>query len=175
MRSLPTLLLATTLFIACTSQPVKQVDTSPWEAFGYKGMAEKINRLAGTNSINCGIRNHLEANDPVNTQMTPTDSRACVKAAIQSKTPFRYGSIRIPIDSFLFEALVLTNTGEYWLINYDSMIDGSGSLHDIDRCESMNFDYTTMSYSGLQCKSISAQEWLSDLTEQAQMATHSVP
>ena len=175
MRSLPTLLLATTLFTACTSQPVKQVDTSPWEAFGYKGMAEKINRLAGTNSINCGIRNHLEANDPVNKQMTPIDSRACVEAAIQSKTPFRYGSIRIPIDSFLFEALVLTNTGEYWLINYDSIIDGSGSLHDIDKCESINFDYTTMSYSGLQCKSISAQEWLSDLTEQAQMTTHSVP
>lgn len=158
------------MFTACTSQPAKQVDTSPWKTFGYEGMAEKINRLASSNSLNCGIRNHLEASDPVNTQMTPADSRTCVKAAIQSKTPFRYGSIRIPIDSFLFEALVLTNTGEYWLINYDSMVDGSGSLHDIERCEAVNFNYKTMTYSGVNCEPISAQDWLSDIPEQTQVS-----
>lgn len=129
-------------------------------------MAGKINRLAGSNSINCGIRNHVEASDPVNTHMTPTDSRACVKAAIQSKTPFRYGSIRIPIDSYLFEAAVLTKSGEYWLINYDSMVDDSGSLHDIARCKSINFDYAAMIYSGINCEPVSAQDWLSDIPEQ---------
>lgn len=168
MRSLA-VLLTVIMSTACTSQPAKQVDTSPWEAFGYEGMAGKINRLASSSSLNCGIRNHLEASDPVNKHMTPADSRTCVKAAMQSKTPFRYGSIRIPIDSFLFEALVLTNTGEYWLINYDSMIDGSGSLHDIKRCESVNFNYKTMTYSGLNCEPVSAQEWLSDIPEQTQV------
>lgn len=168
MRSLPILLLTATMFTACTSQPEKEIDTSPWEAFGYKGMAGKINRLAGSNSLNCGIRNHLTANDPVNKQMTPADSRTCVKTAIQSKTPLRYGSIRIPTDSYLFEALVLTDTGEYWLINYDSMVDGSGTLHDIEKCKSIEFNYATMTYNGINCEPVSTQEWLSDIPEQSQ-------
>lgn len=160
MRS--TLLVSTALIlIACTSSP--KPNTSPWQDFGYDGMAEKINRIAGTGSINCGIRNHIDPDDPVNSIMTPEQSTACVKKAIESKAPFRYGSIRIPTDSYLFEALVLSDSMEYWTIKYDYMIDGSSHQHIIQRCNSIAVDFKNMSYSGKDCHDVSDNDWFADI------------
>lgn len=149
---------------ACTNTSVKEADKTAWQAFGYQGMAEKINQLAGPNSFNCGIHNYLEPNDPVNKHMSPDDSRACIKQSIQSKTPLRYGSVRIPIDSFLFDALVLSEEGEFWLIRYDIMVDGTDNRHFIDRCKSVAIDYYHMSYEGVNCQPVSSEKWLADFT-----------
>lgn len=166
MRALMMTFTAAVL-VACTTPAVKQADTSAWQAFGYKGMAGKINRLAGVASFNCGIRNYLEPNDPVNTHMSPADSRACIKQSILSKTPFRYGSIRIPIDSFLFDALVLSSTGEFWAVRYDTMLDGTGNSHFIERCKSVKVDYSKLTYEGVDCQPVSTEEWMADIPEQA--------
>ena len=168
MRTTINILLTIFLLSACSSQSTKRFHTSAWEDFGYEGMAGKINRLAGTTSANCGIRNHLASNDPVNKQMSVAQSRSCIKTAIKQQTPFRYGSIRIPIDSFLFSALVLSQTGEFWLIDFDSMIDGSGSLHNIKKCSSVQIDYLYITFNGTDCQPVSAQEWLADIPEQQQ-------
>lgn len=165
MRALAIICSAVVL-AACTPQVVKQWDTSPWKAFGYKGMAAKINRLAGIDSLNCGIHNKLESNDPANSHMTQTDSRDCVKQSILTKTPFRYGSIRIPTDSYLFDVLVLSSTGEYWTVRYDAMLDGSGSAHFIERCNSVKINYSDLTYEGVDCQPAAAEEWLSDIPEQ---------
>lgn len=147
--------------VACTTTPVP--NTSSWQDFGYEGMAEKINRISGPSAINCGIRNHIDPSDPVNSLATPAQSRACIKSAIESKTPFRYGSIRIPTDSYLFEALVLSETLEYWIIKYDYMIDESGHSHHIQRCKSVTVDYDNLSYTGNECHDVSDTDWFSDI------------
>lgn len=165
MRALLVILTAATL-AACTTHTVKEPDKTAWQAFGYKGMAAKINRLAGSNSFNCGIYNKLEPNDPVNKQMSVADSRACIKQSLNSKIPFRYGSIRIPTDSYLFDALILSSTGEFWTVRYDTMLDGSGSAHFIERCNSVKVDYSDLTYEGVDCKPVSTEEWLSDIAEQ---------
>lgn len=164
MRTLFNFALTIFLLSACYHS-TKPANTLPWENFGYMGMANKINNLAGAASINCGIRNYLSKDDPVNTQISPSDSKYCIKNAIETNTPFRYGSIRIPVDSFLFQALVLSSKGEFWLIQYDSMVDGSSSLHDIQRCKSVNIDYAKITYSGNECLVVSEEEWLSDIAK----------
>ena len=151
---------------ACASPSIKLPDTSNWEDFGYEGMAAKINRLAGAGSINCGIRNHIEPDDSVNRRLTPNESKACVKAGIKAGTPFRYGSIQIPTDSYLFDALVLSSAGEFWLIKYDYMLDGSGNQHFIQRCKSISVNYATLSYKGIECQDVATAEWLADIPEQ---------
>ncbi|MET0355689.1 MAG: hypothetical protein ABW044_02870 [Cellvibrio sp.] len=151
---------------ACTSAPVKPSNTSNWVDFGYEGMAAKINRLAGVGSINCGIRNHIEPDDSVNKLLTPNESKACVKAAMKANTPFRYGSIKIPTDSYLFDALVLSSNGEFWTIKYDYMLDGSGNHHVIQRCKSASVEYAEMIYRGTDCQNVPTAEWLADIPEQ---------
>lgn len=166
MRSAHLLAITALSLTACATSPSKPVNTSNWEDFGYEGMAAKINRLAGTGSINCGIHNHMEPEDPVNKILTPQESKACIKAAMKAGTPFRYGSIRIPTDSFLFDALVRSSTGELWTIKYDYMIDGSSNHHFIKRCKSASVDYSNLTYEGVDCQDVTAGEWLADIPEQ---------
>ncbi len=160
------LLLSLAMLSACALHATKAPNTTLWDDFGYEGMAEKINRLAGKDSNNCGIRNYLEESDPVNKQITPSESRACIKKSMKAKQPFRYGSIKIPSDSYLFEAVLLSETGEYWIIKYDYMIDGSSNHHFIDRCKTIDVDYQALSFKGEECQEVTASDWLSDIPVQ---------
>ena len=162
------LFVAAVTLVACATPAMKEADTSVWEAFGYEGMADEINRLAGASSVNCGIRNYLESGDPVNAHMSPVESRACIKQSIHTKTPFRYGSIRIPIDSFLFDALVLSEAGEFWTIRYDVMVDGTHNANFIERCKSVRVDYSRLAYEGIDCKTVTTEEWLADIADSGQ-------
>lgn len=159
MNAIPHIAIFIVLLTACSTTAVKEPETSPWVAFGYRGMAGEVNRLAGKESLNCGIHNHLDVNDPVNSHMTIADSRACIKSAIGTQTPFRYGSVRIPLDSYLFDALVLTASGEYWSIKYDSMLDGSDAQRFIERCDDVKIDYKSLQYEGIGCEIIKEDEW----------------
>ena len=139
---------------------------SEWQDFGYEGMAAKINRLAGSGSINCGIRNYLEPKDPVNTILTPRESIACVQAGMDAGTPFRYGTIGRSDDSYVFTAIVRSSVGEMWTIKYDYMIDGSDNHHFIKQCSAARITYPAMAFDGISCTTVTAQQWLQDIPEQ---------
>lgn len=167
MRVALSIALLTSLLASCTTPAVKAPDKSPWEAFGYKGMAEEVNLLAGDESLNCGIHNRLNTSDPVNSHMTQADSKQCIKNAISTQTPFRYGSVRIPIDSYLFDALVLSKPGQYWIVKYDAMLDGASAQRFIERCGSIRVNYDTLQYQGISCQKVDEVEWQEALRQSA--------
>lgn len=57
---------------------------------------------------------------------------------------FRYGSVRIPMDSYATEVLVRSADGSLWLLVHDVMIDGEAPQFWVQRCGKLRFkaDYS---------------------------------
>lgn len=161
MKSYSLAILAATL-TACAS-PVTQ-SPSAWNDFGYEGFGQKIERLAGPKAIHCGVMNLVNKKDPGNRGASVEQGRKCIADSMAAGVPFKYGSVRIPIDSYLFEALVYTPTKEIWIVHYDVMLDGTDNMHDIQRCEGLDLKKSSSTFVGINCEQITTQEWLKDIS-----------
>ena len=63
----------------------------------------------------------------------------CARDAFAAGNAFRYGSVRIPMDSYATEVLVRSADGALWLLVHDVMIDGETPQFWVQRCERMRF------------------------------------
>lgn len=154
---------------ACATTPPPPVtqDRSAWEKFGYDGFGEKIERLAGAEARHCGIVNLIDPNDPINQGVSLESARACVAESVAAGNPFKYATLRIPIDSFLFEAVIQTPEKEFWIVHYDVMVgDPSENLHDVQRCKGLNLRKSKTLYQGVDCYKVPTASWLPDIPEQ---------
>jgi len=132
--------------------------SAAWKNIGYSGFAEKINRIAGDEAIDCGFY------DSVNPKIKPPKKVSeCIQGAVDKGLAFKYGTKRIPTDSLLYEVVLKDREGSYWNIVLDIMLDQSDITHDIKKCRNMKFDYEPLTYEGSSCEEVTAQEWLSDI------------
>ena len=63
----------------------------------------------------------------------------CARDAFATGHAFRYGSVRIPVDSYATEVLVRSKDGALWLLVHDVMIDGEAPQFWVQRCERLRF------------------------------------
>lgn len=154
-------LLSMTL-TGCAS-PVSQ-SPSAWNDFGYEGFGAKIERLAGPNAKHCGAINLVNKKDPTNRGASVEQGLKCIAESMAAGVPFKYGTVRIPIDSYLFEALVYTSAKEVWIVHYDVMLDGTDNMHDIQLCEGLDLKNSSSTFEGINCNKITTKEWLKDIS-----------
>lgn len=157
--------LTTLVLTACTAAPVTQ-NSIAWRDFAYEGFGEKVNRLAGDEAIHCGVVNLVNTNDPTNKGASLDQGKACIARAIAAGQPFKFGTVRIPLDSYLFEAVVGTSQNEFWIVHYDVMVDGTDNQHFIRRCRSLEVKNGGATFAGSDCVDISTSAWLADIPEQ---------
>lgn len=154
------------LLLSCATSQQTTPDGNVWASFAYEGFGAKVERLAGGDAIDCGVINRVNKNDPINKGNSIKRARACVDKSVASGVPFKYGTVRIPLDSYLFEALVYTPTNEYWIVHYDVMLDGTDNMHVIKRCKRIDLARSDSIFEGVDCVNVSISEWLSDIPEQ---------
>jgi hypothetical protein len=100
--------------------------------------------------VDCGFVNLLE---------TPGDAIRrhaydCVRKALKSGRPFKFGTLRIPIDSYAYEVLARTPTGELWQITYDRMLVAEEGEQQWNRvCKSARIDRHTLVMRAEDCVS----------------------
>jgi hypothetical protein len=109
-----------------------------WEPVGYQGFAESIDALAGPNAIDCGFLNLL---DEKLGDAAKEKAYQCVQMALMSKRPFKFGTLRIPTDSYGYEVLARTPQGELWRVTYDRMLtDDESGRQWSEVCKSVSID-----------------------------------
>jgi len=163
----PSFIIALVLLLAsCTSNLVTVNDASAWSSFAYEGFGNKISRLAGNEAIDCGVINQINTNDPTNKNNSLKKARSCIEKSGSNGLPFKFGTVRIPIDSYLFEAITFTPAKEYWIVHYDYMVDGSSNMHVIKRCKGLDLKRSDSTFTGINCIEVSTTDWLSDIPEQ---------
>lgn len=158
-------LLPITITLAACATSVTQ-DRSAWTSFAYEGFGNKIERLAGAEANHCGVINQVSKSDPINKGASVKQGRACVIKSITEDKPFKFGTVRIPIDSYLFEALVYTPEKEYWIVHYDVMLDGTDNMHIIKRCKGIDLKRSESTFEGIDCVDVPTNQWLADIPEQ---------
>src|SRR5262245_8547732 len=88
----------------------------PWEPTGYQGFVESIEALVGPDAIDCGFHNLL---DEKLTEAARAQAYRCVRDALKGNRPFKFGTLRIPVDSYGYEVLVRSPRGELWCVTFD--------------------------------------------------------
>ena len=63
----------------------------------------------------------------------------CARQAFGTSAAFRFGSVRIPMDSYATEVLVRRADGSLWLLVHDVMIDGDAPQFWTQRCGHVRF------------------------------------
>lgn len=148
--------------LSCVSSPAT---IENWPAIAYPGFAEKIDRIAGVDGINCGLIDRTNSQKKVGTKGEISLAQNCVNKAISDGLPFKLGSIRIASTSYLYEVAVKPVTGDYWVIVFDRAMDDSENIHFVKRCKSLKVSLQTSEFVGDGCIDVSTDEWLSDIVE----------
>jgi hypothetical protein len=137
-------LLALTL-AACASAPPPS-----WRECHCDSIEERARNLAGSGMIDCGFVNLIEDRS----RETLRAGMRCARHAFESSTAFRYGSIRIPVDSYATEVLVRAADGSLWLLTYDIMVDGDTPQSWVQRCERLRFKAHNSGFVVDGCKNV---------------------
>lgn len=153
-------LLVTVLLSGCSVVDI--YEQGLWPQYAYPGFSEKIDRIAGSGAIDCGFYDRV-SRDSDSLKKERSGLSDCVVKSIEKGRTFKFGSVRIPTDSYAYEVLVLSPDNEFWTITFDLMLDGSNAIHWVKRCEWVNVDIKSLSYKGDVCREVSAEEWLSDI------------
>lgn len=162
----PILTLLYFLLASCANNQAVISNTEAWESFAYEGFGKKINRLAGADAVNCGVINQISKDDPVNNGNSLKKARACIEKSISQGATFKYATVKIPSDSYLFESLVFTPEKEFWIVHYDYILDGTSNMHVINRCKGLYLKKSDYTFQGIDCIEVPTSEWLSDIPEQ---------
>jgi hypothetical protein len=141
------------LLVAGCAANESQYGAGPWAPIAYEGFAEDVNAIAGEDAIDCGFHNLLEQG-PWKAEAARKSTLRCVQTAIERGEPFKYGTLRIPIDSLAFEVLARPRGGDYWLRTYDVMVDHTGTAQWTKQCKSVRLDMRHGWYEGLDCKEL---------------------
>ena len=123
--------------VTAGSQPIGKA----WTSAGYEGFAESIDALVGPGFVDCGFF-ILVADKPASA--VRRQARACVERAISAGQTFKYGTERLPMDSYATEVIARTADGKLWKIVFDIMIDGEAAQQWNQICQSVAVDSRTM-------------------------------
>ena len=135
------LAVVSSVLLGSCATATPQATGHPWSPTGYEGFVESIDALVGPEAIDCGFFN-LVGRKPAST--VRRKARACVEQAVAAGHTFKYGTARLPIDSFATEVIARTADGTLWMIAYDVMIDGDAPQQWNRICQSVAVDPRTM-------------------------------
>lgn len=135
-----------TLVAGCASGPETQ-NFPDWEGVGYEGFADSIDVVAGAGARNCGFFNLLTEEG----RRGRRRGIRCAQQAYADGVPFKFGTVRLPIDSYAYEVLVRSSTGENWEIVYDILIDGTSAQIWFRKCESISLSRNRPGYEVHDC------------------------
>jgi len=119
-----------------------------WNPTGYEGFVESIDALVGPTVVDCGFFDLLERKPASKVRRK---AHACVEQAITAGQTFKYGTLRLPIDSFATEVIARTADGKLWMIAYDIMIDGEAPQQWNQICQKVVVDPRTMIINAQGC------------------------
>lgn len=166
MKTLSVIAVLFCLLSCGTAKHHNQDKSAAWDSFAYEGFGKKISSLASPSAVDCGVINQIDPNDPANQGNSLKKAHKCIRDSSREGQPFKFATVRIPSDSFLFEAIALTPNNDYWIVQYDYMLDGSSSLHDVKRCKGIKLDSDSPTALGIGCVNVSTADWLADIPEQ---------
>src|SRR5262249_23327730 len=110
----------------------------PWKPVGYQGFAESIDALVGPGAIDCGFLDLLHEKQGA---IAKREAYQCVRSALQGRRPFKFGTLRIPADSYGYEILARTPQGELWRVTFDRMLTDDESGQQWNQvCKSASID-----------------------------------
>tara|TARA_R110002049_G_scaffold308955_1_gene515169 strand:- start:1456 stop:1935 length:480 start_codon:yes stop_codon:yes gene_type:complete len=145
MRLLAISIIALT--VGCVSTP--EIDEYlDWQNVGYDGFAKSIDTVAGDGAKNCGFFSVMSRDGRKASERFGIE---CAKNAYEQGFAFKFGTVRLPIDSYAHEVLVHSSAGENWLIVYDIIVDGSDPQIWFQKCESVTFPIRGVAYEGHNC------------------------
>ena len=138
------------ILFGCASEPPK-TSYPEWGEVGYNGFTDYVDRKAGPSAINCGFFETFDRRAPRPYKVPGFD---CVQYAIKNQLPFKFGTVRIPIDSYAYEVLVRDESGNFWEIVYDVMLDGDAPQQWVRRCKSVDLAPRYSAYEGKDCEKV---------------------
>jgi|GEM_PF-6201599 len=97
----------------------------------------------GAGAKNCGFFNLVLDEDRAKAE---SGGIKCARQAYDGGTPFKFGTVRLPTDSYDYEVLVRSSTGDNWLIVYDIMVDGTDPQTWFKKFESIKFRGRSLGY-----------------------------
>jgi len=135
------------LFSGCVTNP-ESYEFADWGDVGYDGFVNSIDTVAGAGAQNCGFFNLILDEGRAK---AGSEGIKCARQAYNEGTPFKFGTVRIPTDSYAYEVLVRSSAGDNWLIVYDIIVDGTDPQIWFKKCESIKFRSSNLAYEGQNC------------------------
>jgi hypothetical protein len=131
---------------ACASAPHARPKVA-WPA----GFDAEIARVAGDDIVDCGVvylgRRHAPSPER-------DAARECMARARLAERQFKYGTLRVPFDSKVWEAFVQTRKGAYLFVQ-DEVPLADGAQRWLKRCKSITVDRGTGIIKGTGCFDLS--------------------
>jgi hypothetical protein len=140
-------LVSSMLMSSCATAGTQSIEQA-WASSGYRGFVESIDAFVGPGLVNCGFFNLIEGKPA---SAARRQAHTCVKRAIAAGQTFKYGTTRLPIDSYATEVIARTADGRLWMIVFDVMIDGEAPQQWNRVCQSVAVDPRTMIIDARNC------------------------
>ncbi len=147
-------LVCLVLMVGCASPQV--FDRSGWEDFGHPLFVSKINEVSGADAINCGHFNQIPGKDH---EEIDRETRKCIGVANKEKYAYKFGTLSIVSDLYLFDVIILSPDGTYWLVEYGVMLDYSDHHTRVEKCDEVKVLFNPLRYKREVCEFVDAQEW----------------
>jgi hypothetical protein len=119
-----------------------------WQEFGYARFSRTIDELLGPGAVDCG---YLDLIGGTPSAQARASTNECLRKARAGDAPFKYATVRLPIDSYAHEVFARTRDGTLWMIVYDIMVDGDAPQQWNQVCQSITVDRRTLMIRGEGC------------------------
>jgi hypothetical protein len=126
--------LAITLATACTAVG-SVTPAQTWSDCQCEWLKLQAQQIASPGMVDCGFVNLLEDSS----RRSLRAGMSCARQAFESNLPFRYGSLRIPHDSYATEILLRTADGTLWLLTTDQMLGEQEYQYWKQKCTQLVF------------------------------------
>lgn len=155
MKKIVFQVLVISFVFGCSS--AQQLEGESWDDFAFSRLSNKILELTGEDPVDCGYY------DLVGSQqlkmMNSGYAENCIKKAIMSNRAFKFGSLDINHDLYLYDAVVFSPNEGFWVIEYGVVVDFSDHHLQVEKCESVNVEFRPLFYERSSCSSVNSDGW----------------
>lgn len=143
------------IFLGCSSSLA--IDRAEWTEFGHPLFLSRVNDMSGPGAINCG---HFDLLTGAGREgMRQSSPSRCIKNAVKTGQPFKFGTLKIVSDLYMFRALIAAPDSKFWIVDYGVMVDQSDHHTRVTVCDSVRVQFNPIFYKRKGCVSVDSQEW----------------
>ena len=118
----------------CAGAPYSK---EPWPTI----FAEDLRHIAGESFADCGFHDLLNRKP---SRAERRDVLACLEGARRAGKSSRFGTFRLPIDSYAWEVYLRTTNGDAWMLVVDQMVDEESAQYWVLKCREVEVDRATL-------------------------------